>query len=310
MSITAAVLPGVAVRPIHLRADDLPSPSAPHSVWESLLGVSAAELPHFVLLPDPFSFDPDPLHARPRPLLPGRTQDRRPGQRRATTGRQRALPRRPGASKWSGRRLSERRHRGRHDRRAGLPADRSTDVRHPKRSQHHLGAGRRATAGRSPAATRHARPTRPRAGPPLSVRRHRDERGPAGVPAGGLPDPQPGRGRRRLRSPGGRRSDRGQLGRAVPSARCEDVGGGPRGALGALRAPAGGARRVDRFSSPASAAAASSTASPITTPARFAATSGTSLSAASSATARSGPCTARPSCTATPARSVCFVRES
>jgi len=61
LSITAAVLPGVAVRPIHLRADDLPSPSAPHSVWESLLGVSTAEHPHFVLLPDPFSFDPEPL---------------------------------------------------------------------------------------------------------------------------------------------------------------------------------------------------------------------------------------------------------
>jgi small ligand-binding sensory domain FIST len=73
LSITAAVLPGVTVRSVHLRSDDLPTATAPLSAWESVLEVRAAERPHFLLLPDPFSFDPEPLlHALDRFYPDGR----------------------------------------------------------------------------------------------------------------------------------------------------------------------------------------------------------------------------------------------
>jgi len=56
LSMTAAVLPEVQLQPFYLTSDELPATSA---AWESLLGVSAARQPHFLLLPDPFSFAVD-----------------------------------------------------------------------------------------------------------------------------------------------------------------------------------------------------------------------------------------------------------
>ena len=57
LSLTAASLPGVELRPFHLAANALPACPDDVVAWERLLGVPSANEPHFVLLPDPFSFD-------------------------------------------------------------------------------------------------------------------------------------------------------------------------------------------------------------------------------------------------------------
>jgi small ligand-binding sensory domain FIST len=54
LSITAAVLPGVELAPFHLPGGD---PAAGELDLESVIGVDPARQPHFVLLPDPFTFD-------------------------------------------------------------------------------------------------------------------------------------------------------------------------------------------------------------------------------------------------------------
>jgi small ligand-binding sensory domain FIST len=60
LSVTAALLPGVAVRPFHV-APDAPFAEQPVALWEQRLGLPALRQPHFVLLPDPFSCDVESL---------------------------------------------------------------------------------------------------------------------------------------------------------------------------------------------------------------------------------------------------------
>ncbi len=63
-SLTAASLPGVRVTPIRSSLVSVPEPEAGLEEWQATLGVPPTEDPHFVLLPDPFSFDPEGmLHA-------------------------------------------------------------------------------------------------------------------------------------------------------------------------------------------------------------------------------------------------------
>jgi small ligand-binding sensory domain FIST len=57
LSITAARLPGVDIRPFHFESGELPARTAPVERWQGLLGAAATERPEFVLLADPFSFD-------------------------------------------------------------------------------------------------------------------------------------------------------------------------------------------------------------------------------------------------------------
>jgi small ligand-binding sensory domain FIST len=54
-------LPGVRVVAFHVELDALPPESSPRADWESLLGLDGLEAPHFLLLPDPFTFDPNPI---------------------------------------------------------------------------------------------------------------------------------------------------------------------------------------------------------------------------------------------------------
>ena len=56
VSITAAVLPNVNVRPFHLEGDLLPDMDAGPDKWADLVGVQAGQDPHFVMLADPYSF--------------------------------------------------------------------------------------------------------------------------------------------------------------------------------------------------------------------------------------------------------------
>ncbi len=63
VTLTAARLPDVTVRPFHL-GEDLPDLDEPPGSWERLVGVERTEEPRFVLLADPFS-------ARPETLLTG-----------------------------------------------------------------------------------------------------------------------------------------------------------------------------------------------------------------------------------------------
>lgn len=62
IALTAAILPGVEIDTFHLVNAELPDlDDGPHK-WEELIGVQAEESsPHFVLIPDPFSFNIDTL---------------------------------------------------------------------------------------------------------------------------------------------------------------------------------------------------------------------------------------------------------
>jgi small ligand-binding sensory domain FIST len=57
LSLTAAVLPGVAVRSVHLESSELPPIYAERVAWETALGIKAATEPYFIVIGDPFSFD-------------------------------------------------------------------------------------------------------------------------------------------------------------------------------------------------------------------------------------------------------------
>ena len=56
VSITAAVLPNVNVRPFHVEGDLLPDMDSGPDKWADLVGVQAGQDPHFVMLADPYSF--------------------------------------------------------------------------------------------------------------------------------------------------------------------------------------------------------------------------------------------------------------
>ena len=56
ISVTAAVLPNVDIRPAHLQVDGLPDLDASPDKWVDLFGVAPDRDPHFVMLADPYSF--------------------------------------------------------------------------------------------------------------------------------------------------------------------------------------------------------------------------------------------------------------
>ncbi|MSQ32408.1 MAG: hypothetical protein EXR59_04125 [Dehalococcoidia bacterium] len=59
IAITAARLPEVSLKSLHFEAADLPSPDAPPSKWEQLMGVTPKDNPHFLILADPYTFSAD-----------------------------------------------------------------------------------------------------------------------------------------------------------------------------------------------------------------------------------------------------------
>ncbi len=59
LSMTAAALPAVTLTPFHVEMEAVPQPEAEASAWERLVGVPTSTEPHFLLLPDPFTFDPE-----------------------------------------------------------------------------------------------------------------------------------------------------------------------------------------------------------------------------------------------------------
>lgn len=61
VSMVAAVMPDVEIHPFHLVNPDLPDLDAAPEKWHQLMGVNPDQQPHFVLLPDPFSFKIDVL---------------------------------------------------------------------------------------------------------------------------------------------------------------------------------------------------------------------------------------------------------
>lgn len=62
VALSAALLPGVDIEPFHFERASLPEPDDVPA-WEAAIGRSALDEPAFVLLTDPFSFDPRPLIA-------------------------------------------------------------------------------------------------------------------------------------------------------------------------------------------------------------------------------------------------------
>ncbi len=61
LAVSAAVLPGVTLRPFHIAPDGTPDDGAPAAEWEALVGIAATDARGLVLLPDPFSFEPEPF---------------------------------------------------------------------------------------------------------------------------------------------------------------------------------------------------------------------------------------------------------
>ena len=61
VSLTGAVLPGVRVHPFHLDGDALPGSAADAGRWQTLIGADPNHTPHFIILPEPFTFDTEGL---------------------------------------------------------------------------------------------------------------------------------------------------------------------------------------------------------------------------------------------------------
>ncbi|MBI4423090.1 MAG: FIST C-terminal domain-containing protein, partial [Elusimicrobia bacterium] len=62
VALVAAVLPDVALSPFRLEMDGLPNPDAPPGAWAKAVGVPDRKAaPSFLLLADPFSFNPEDL---------------------------------------------------------------------------------------------------------------------------------------------------------------------------------------------------------------------------------------------------------
>jgi small ligand-binding sensory domain FIST len=61
IALTAAIMPDVEIRTFHFVDDQLPDLDAGPAEWEKLVGVSSAQEPSFILLPDQFSFNIDSL---------------------------------------------------------------------------------------------------------------------------------------------------------------------------------------------------------------------------------------------------------
>src|SRR4029079_10750393 len=61
LSVTAAVLPNVEIKPLRLEEETLPDPDAGPRAWEDATGIRAPDNPQFVLLADPFSIHTDEM---------------------------------------------------------------------------------------------------------------------------------------------------------------------------------------------------------------------------------------------------------
>jgi small ligand-binding sensory domain FIST len=71
VTLTAARLPDVTVRPFHFDGGALPDLDGPPDSWERLVGAERSEEPQFVLLADPFTSRPDELLAGLDYAFPG-----------------------------------------------------------------------------------------------------------------------------------------------------------------------------------------------------------------------------------------------
>lgn len=76
VSLTAAVLPGVDLRPFHLGPDEMPGLDESPRTWHETLKVPPTENLHFIVLPEPFSCDAESLllgldYAYPRSVTIG-----------------------------------------------------------------------------------------------------------------------------------------------------------------------------------------------------------------------------------------------
>lgn len=60
-ALTLGRLPDVEIRPFHIAPEKVPPRDARASDWEATLGVAAHEARALILLPDPFTFEPEPV---------------------------------------------------------------------------------------------------------------------------------------------------------------------------------------------------------------------------------------------------------
>ena len=61
IALSAALLPDVKISQFHIDDKQLPDGDAPPNKWEEIVSVKGEDEPHFILLPDPFSFRIDIL---------------------------------------------------------------------------------------------------------------------------------------------------------------------------------------------------------------------------------------------------------
>ncbi len=59
MSVTAARFPDVQLKPFNAQMSELPPLDSSPKTWRDWIGISSEQKTHFVLLADPFSFDPE-----------------------------------------------------------------------------------------------------------------------------------------------------------------------------------------------------------------------------------------------------------
>ncbi|MBI4348914.1 MAG: FIST C-terminal domain-containing protein [Elusimicrobia bacterium] len=61
VALAVARLPDVALTPFRLEMSDLPDPDAPPGAWANAIGLDRSAKPSFILLADPFTFNPEDL---------------------------------------------------------------------------------------------------------------------------------------------------------------------------------------------------------------------------------------------------------
>ncbi len=61
LSLTAAFMPGVTIEPLRLDNSALPGPGSEAELWRRLIGTEPTHEAHFLIFPDPFTFDAETL---------------------------------------------------------------------------------------------------------------------------------------------------------------------------------------------------------------------------------------------------------
>ena len=109
VSITAAWLPNVRLKPIHIESQALPPVYAERVAWQTALDLHGTPEPHFLIISDPFSFDTEEFVRGLDRAFPASTKIGGLASGARQAGEQFPVPGRPRSQQWRHRARAERR---------------------------------------------------------------------------------------------------------------------------------------------------------------------------------------------------------